>query len=70
MAKAKRSRDTEFGRLADAAMREAAIAAIERAEQTGTQLVIWHEGKVQKVWPNEVKFARRERERRRKARGG
>lgn len=38
---------------ADAAFRRAAIKVVERAKQTGTSVVIWQDGQVKHVPPEE-----------------
>lgn len=40
--------------LADAAFRQAARTVIETAIRTGTPVIIWKDGKLQKVDPNEL----------------
>ena len=39
---------------ADAAFQQAATKVIERAKQTGTPVVVWEEGKVKEVTPDEA----------------
>jgi hypothetical protein len=52
MKKAARSRLT---RLADAAFRVAARRVIERAEATGTPVIIWQDGGIQAVPPSRLR---------------
>ncbi len=49
--------NTENGSLsekADAAFQQAATKVIQRAKQTGTPVVVWEEGKVKEVTPDEA----------------
>ena len=49
--------NTENGSLtekADAAFQQAATKVIQRAKQTGTPIVVWEEGKVKEVTPDEA----------------
>ena len=48
---------TENGSLsekANAAFQQAATKVIQRAKQTGTPIVVWEEGKVKEVTPDEA----------------
>ncbi len=42
-----------FG-LAEAAFRKAAVTVVERARQSGTTIVLWEDGRVVEVSPEEV----------------
>ena len=41
---------------ADAAFRQAAYKVIQRAKQTGTPVVIWEEGEIKEVPPEELEL--------------
>jgi hypothetical protein len=41
--------------LADAAFREATESAIERAEQTGTRVIVCEDGKIKRLKPAEAR---------------
>lgn len=43
-----------LGQLADAAMKQAARKAVERALQTGTPVILWRNGAVVAVPPEEL----------------
>ncbi len=51
----------ELTKLANAAFRQAAREVIERAEQTGTPVIIWKHGVLTKVDPREIKSGRAKR---------
>ena len=41
-------------RLADAAFRQAAVKVVRLAKQTGTPLILWVDGQIREVWPDEL----------------
>jgi hypothetical protein len=41
---------------ADAAFRQAAYKVIQRAKQTGTPVVIWENGEIKEIPPEEIEF--------------
>lgn len=55
--KSPRSRSTE--ELADAAFQRAAEVVIERAKQTGTPVILWKNGRVLAVKPEDTEFVRK-----------
>jgi hypothetical protein len=45
--------------LADAAFRQAAKKVIKRAEQSGTPVIVWEDGKIKKVDPRDLQKTRK-----------
>jgi len=52
----KKKDDSTLSRKADAAFRQAAYKVIQRAKQTGTPVVIWEEGEIKEVPPEELEL--------------
>ncbi len=46
--------DQSLTKLADAAFEQAARKVIERARQTGTPVIVWEDGAVKEVPPDEM----------------
>jgi hypothetical protein len=46
--------DSSLTAKIEAAFREAAIAIIQRAEQTGMPIVVWKDGRVEEVPPEQI----------------
>ena len=51
----KKVKEQSLGKLADAAFRQAAEKAIERAEQTGTPVILWDGQAVKAVSPRKAR---------------
>ena len=47
--------DSRLTKLADAAFREAAVDAIERAEAAGTPIIVWEDGKIKRLSPAQAR---------------
>ncbi len=47
--------DHPLTKLADAAFKQAARKVIERAKQTGTPVIVWEDGAVKEVDPNDLR---------------
>ena len=58
-AKMKKPSDEELFTLADAAFRSAARKVIERAEQTGTPVILWEDGKIVRLKVKDGKLVRK-----------
>ena len=43
-----------IGKLADAAFRQAAKDVVQRAEQTGTPVIVWEDGKIKELEPRKA----------------
>lgn len=52
--------------LADAAFHEATLKAIERAEQTGTPVILWENGQIKEADPKDCRDPLRARSSKRK----
>jgi hypothetical protein len=60
----KKKFDQPLTRLADAAFQQAARRVIERAEETGTPVIVWEHEALTEVEPRETPAARAKRNRR------
>jgi len=50
------SPEDSVGELADAAFEQATLSVIERAEQTGTPVIVWENGQVTRLDPQTVRL--------------
>jgi protein-disulfide isomerase len=53
---AKKEDESTLAWKADAAFRQAAYKVIQRAKQTGTPVVIWEDGEIKEVPPEEIEL--------------
>jgi hypothetical protein len=60
----KRKTDRDLTKLADAAFRVAARKVLERAEATGTPVIIWQDGGIREVPPSRLLHRVRHRRKR------
>ena len=55
----KKPRSRSIEKLAKAAFEQAAETVIDRAQRTGTPVLLWKNGRVHAVKPEETEFARK-----------
>jgi len=53
---AKKENESTLAWKADAAFRKAAFKVIQRAKQTGTPIVIWEDGGIKEIPPEEIEL--------------
>ena len=51
-----KKKDTSLSSKVDAAFRQAASKVVQRAKQTGTPVVVWEEGHVKEVPPDQLEL--------------
>jgi hypothetical protein len=56
----KKADDTSMSSKVDAAFRQAAAKVVQRAKQTGTPVILWEDGRVKEVPPEQVELTTRE----------
>ncbi|MBN2293094.1 MAG: hypothetical protein JXM70_11750 [Pirellulales bacterium] len=53
---AKRKEDMSMTEKADAAFRQAALKVVQRARETDTPVIMWEDGKVKRVHPDDIEL--------------
>jgi hypothetical protein len=61
-----KQRTDSLTKLADAAFKQAALKVIERAKQTGTPVILWEDGAVKAVPPEELEATVRKNNRKKR----
>lgn len=61
----KKPRSQSIEKLAEAAFEQAAEVVIDRARRTGTPVILWKDGRVHTVKPEETEFARKSKAKKR-----